>query len=57
MGMSLKARMEVESDYRYFIHKNWLIFYKVEGEWISIGRVLDGRSDYLGILFGNENTV
>ena len=55
--MSLKARMEVESDYRYFIHKNWLIFYKVEGEWISIGRVLDGRSDYLGILFGNENTV
>ncbi|MBP2660802.1 MAG: addiction module toxin, RelE/StbE family [Firmicutes bacterium] len=32
--------------------RSYIIFYKVEGEYISIYRVLYGRRDYVKILFG-----
>lgn len=39
------------TDYRYIIIKNILAFYKIENNKIIVIRVLDGRTDYLKILF------
>ena len=31
-----------------------MIFYRIEGEYVSIGAIIHGKSDYLHILFGNN---
>lgn len=52
MGASLSSIANVESDYRFLVHGNYLIFYRIEGDEIYVDRVLYGRRDYLRILFG-----
>jgi len=55
MGPPLSSVTEIESDYRFLVCGNYLAFYRVKGEDISIDRVLYGRRDYLRILFGNPS--
>ena len=51
MTTLLKA---ITTDVRYFVVSKQLIFYHVDEEsgTIEILRVLDGRTDYLSVLFG-----
>lgn len=52
MGASLAAKFPVETDLRFLIVSKHLIFYRVVGDdHIEVTRVLDGRQDYLSILF------
>lgn len=52
MGTPLAGRFDVESDLRYLLVSEQLIFYRVvEGNHIEVTRVLNGRQDYLAILF------
>lgn len=53
MGPPLSSVTEVETDYRFLVCGNYLAFYRVKGEDVSIDRVLYGRRDYLRILFGD----
>lgn len=55
MGVSLSAKLHIQTDYRYLISKNYLIFYKADDENVSIYRILDGRMDYIKILLGEIN--
>lgn len=53
MGVPLNSKFDVESDLRFLIVSKQLVFYRLEGEdVISVIRVLDGRQDYMSILFG-----
>lgn len=52
MGTSLSLVLAIPTEYRCLVRGNYIIFYKVEGEYISIYRVLYGRRDYLRIFFG-----
>lgn len=54
MGAALAEKFEIATDVRYFVVAKQLIFYRVnkENEVIEILRVLDGRMDYLSVLFG-----
>ena len=54
MGASLSSRIEIKTDYRYLVCGTYLIFYKIEGEFVSVYRVLNGVRDYLTILFTDE---
>lgn len=54
MGASLRAKVHVRTDYRFLVCGAYLVFYKVEGEFVSIYRVLNGARDYLAILFVEE---
>lgn len=59
MGMSLSSKVPFDTDYRFLVSGNYLVFYKVDNEYVSIYRVLYGRRDYLKIIFddiefGNE---
>jgi plasmid stabilization system protein ParE len=47
MGAALKDKFGIETDFNFFVKKPYIILYKIEGEFLSIYRVLDGRSDYL----------
>ena len=55
MGTPLSSVTEIESDYRFLICGNYLVFYRVNGTEVSIDRILYGRRDYLRILFGNPS--
>ena len=54
MGAALAEKFEISTDVRYFVVSKQLIFYHVDEEnsVIEILRVLDGRTDYLSVLFG-----
>lgn len=54
MGASLSAKINIKTDYRFLVCSAYLIFYKIEGEFVSIYRVLNGVRDYLSILFEEE---
>lgn len=52
MGAALSGKFPVETDLRFLIVSKHLIFYRViYDEHIEITRVLDGRQDYMSILF------
>lgn len=53
MGAMLSGKYEVKTDLRYIIVSKQLVFYQIiDRDRIAIVRVLDGRQDYMAILFG-----
>lgn len=54
MGASLSTKINIKTDYRFLVCGVYLIFYKIEGEFVSVYRVLNGVRDYLSILFAEE---
>jgi addiction module RelE/StbE family toxin len=50
-GSPLTARIALQTDYRYLVSGNYLVFYRYNGNVVTISRVLYGRRDYLSILF------
>ena len=51
MGPSLSTRVPFDTDYRFIVSGNYLVFYKADDEFVSIYRILYGRRDYLKIIF------
>lgn len=51
IGAIYKLPDGAETVYRYLVHKDYLSFYRVENNTIFIDRVLNGRMDYINILF------
>jgi addiction module RelE/StbE family toxin len=54
LGTSLSSKIDVNTDYRFLVCGNYLIFYKSDNEYVSIYRILYAKRDYLNILFANE---
>ena len=51
-GTPLSGRFDVETDLRYLVVSDQLIFYRVvEESHVEVTRVLNGRQDYISILF------
>ena len=44
--------MMIAAGYRYLVVSPYLIFYRVYGEEVRIGRILHSRQDWLQLLFG-----
>ena len=51
LGMSLKAKTDIETDLKYLLCENHLAFYRTEGDWVIVVRILDGRTDYTRVIF------
>ena len=52
MGISLEAKFGIESSIRFFVVAKQLVFYEITGEDTLTVLRMDGRQDYLSILFG-----
>lgn len=52
LGFAVSAKIGREPDLRVLLSENHFLFYRVKGETIQVARVLDGRQDYLRVLFG-----
>ena len=53
LGMAVEARTGYSSDMRYLICESWLAFYRIQDGTVQIVRVIDGRTDYVRVLFDN----
>jgi addiction module RelE/StbE family toxin len=54
MGKDLSAKINIETNFRYLLSGNYIVFYKVDEKFISIYRILNTQKDYLSILFSND---
>lgn len=52
IGTSLNAVSAIESDYRYLVCGRYIIFYRILEDFAEVSRVIDGRRDYMRVLFG-----
>ena len=52
--MSLEAKTGRKTDLIYLISGAYLAFYRIEGQIISVTRILDGRADYLRLIIGDD---
>ena len=50
-GASSQSKIDRETDFRYLIIGNYLAFCRITGSVISVAKILDGRQDYLRVLF------
>ncbi len=53
IGSSLAAVIDIQTEYRFLICNNYLIFYRYEDEAVYIIRILYGRRDYLRVLLND----
>ena len=54
MGAALAEKFDLTADMRYFVVSKQLLFYRVNKQQntVEVLRILDGRTDYLTVLFG-----
>ncbi|MCL2676457.1 MAG: type II toxin-antitoxin system RelE/ParE family toxin [Streptococcaceae bacterium] len=50
LGANLSHKLNVETEFRYFITDKFLSIYKIENEKVLIYRIFDGRQDWLNQL-------
>ena len=53
-GFSVSARTGIDTDLRILVCGVYLAVYRVEGDIVSVARVIDGRQDYITELFGPD---
>ena len=56
-GAPLSSVADVESDYRFLVSGNYMVFYRAYGNTVYVDRVLYGRRDYMRVLFGDTETT
>jgi len=53
MGFSVQEKTGWKTDLRYLVCEKHLAFYRVEHDYISIARIINGKQDYLRLLLGD----
>ncbi|TEB08172.1 Plasmid stabilization system protein [Pelotomaculum schinkii] len=53
LGPSVQVKTGCKTDLRFLVCEKHLAFYRVENGYISVARIINGRQDYLRILFGD----
>lgn len=52
IGATLSSIVDTETDYRFLVSGNYLVFYRIHDKDVYVDRVLYGRRDFLRVLFG-----
>lgn len=51
MGTPLSSVIEFDTNYRFLVCGNYMVFYQVENHTVFVTRILYGKRDYIKILF------
>lgn len=51
IGSPLYTVLDIQTDYRFLICENYLIFYRYEEDTVFVSRILYGRRNYIHVLF------
>ena len=54
IGTPLSSIVDADSNYRFLVSGNYMVFYRANGNNIYIDRVLYGRRDYMRFLFEDQ---
>ncbi|MBU9722822.1 MULTISPECIES: type II toxin-antitoxin system RelE/ParE family toxin [Bacillaceae] len=54
LGVELSSKVNLDTNFRYLISGNYIVFYKFDDVYVSIYRVLYSRRDYVKLLFNEE---
>lgn len=54
IGTSLRAKVDIDTPFRYLVSGNYLIFYQTNDDHVDIHRIIYGKRDYIRILFDFE---
>lgn len=54
LGPPLSSIADVASTYRFLVTEKYLSFYRIDGNDVTIDRILYGRRDYLSILLEDQ---
>lgn len=57
MGAELSEKTGRETDLRYLICGKHIAFYRIEKDTVSVIRILDGRTNYLRVLFQLQDSL
>jgi len=49
--MELSKKIVLKMDYRYLIVDEYIVFYKFNMEYLFVYRILNGKRDYIKVLF------
>lgn len=52
-GALLSSIIDIESNYRFLVSGNYLVFYRVNHKDIYIDRILNNKRNYMNILFND----
>ena len=55
-GAPLASHVDIQTDYRFVVYGNYLVFYRHSGNAVMVSRVIYGKRDYISILFPNTST-
>lgn len=55
LGAEMKNKFDVDTDMRYLISSNYIVFYRKDNDTIKIIRILDARINYIKYLFDDYN--
>lgn len=50
-GISVEKYVDFPTDYKFVLANNYSIFYRIDGEFVRIVRILYSRRDFVRILF------
>lgn len=53
IGAPLSSVVDIQTDYRFLVCTNYLIFYRYEDGFVFVSRILYCRRDYMRTLFGD----
>lgn len=51
VGTQLGSVIDIQSEYRFIVCDNYLIFYRYEDQAVFVSRILYSRRDYMRVLF------
>lgn len=57
MGARLSSITAFDSEYRFLVSGNYIVFYRVMKDRVFVDRVLSARRDYMRILFGKSEDI
>ena len=52
LGVDISDMFDVISDYKYLVVKKNYVFYRLEGKYVRVIRVLSDKQDFMQVLFG-----
>lgn len=55
IGAELSKKTGRNTSLRYIVKGNYFVFYRIEKDSISVIRILNGRTNYLQVLFNSDN--
>ena len=57
IGPRLSSITVFDSEYRFLVSGNYIIFYRVREDSVFVDRILSAKRDYLRILFGKTEDI